>query len=516
MRASNAIEFNSWIGCLNDFKSKQTPSSFTENFSKTESLRRNRSNHVSLQMDQNEMRKRGISFSEKQVNKKEDEIPSRYGTSIGFHKLAEMMNQQNQTSTPTQNYSESDKKEEEKEVEKKEIKKVQEIKPKTQQKDPELGKKEMLYGYKKEILGIKLEYDSENENNNKRKSFLRNSFKLKNDEDFVEISKVCKVIREFLYNRPPTSDIGKLSQERGVTIKEEDLDPTYLDYQVIHYCVSLLEKINGALQEEGIYRLSGDAIYIKYMWACFIIGKTDFLQVPEPSLSFIHILTGSLKLYLRELKEPLIPFDLYDKCITIVQEIKDRAKIAQIFKDLIKNLHSVVQNSLKCLFTHLKLVSSYEEVNKMGYQNLGIVFGPTVLKPRVETLSAMTEIPLKSQIVSVFTEYSETIFSDVKELSENEPTNLIPMEVQKKIKERNDKKLDIYSEIEQELDHNGFLEKQGEKGGNFNFSLICNSYTQKFKLVVKSWKKRYFTFSKGILRYYHTKGNECNKIRKFL
>ena len=35
----------------------------------------------------------------------------------------------------------------------------------------------------------------------------------------------------------------------------------------------------------------------------------------------IHVLTGSLKLFFRELKEPLYTFQLFDKCVAALGEL---------------------------------------------------------------------------------------------------------------------------------------------------------------------------------------------------
>uniref|UniRef100_A0A6B2LQ19 Rho-GAP domain-containing protein n=1 Tax=Arcella intermedia TaxID=1963864 RepID=A0A6B2LQ19_9EUKA len=65
--------------------------------------------------------------------------------------------------------------------------------------------------------------------------------------------------------------------------------------------------------EEGLYRKSGDLAKINKM-------KTEINQKGPKCIKFedkeeIHTYTGLLKLYFREMPEPIIPYNLYGPCI---------------------------------------------------------------------------------------------------------------------------------------------------------------------------------------------------------
>lgn len=68
---------------------------------------------------------------------------------------------------------------------------------------------------------------------------------------------------------------------------------------------------NKALDVVGIFRLSGSAVQIaEYRKILDKGGKIDLPQESDP-----HCVAGLLKLYLRELPEPLCTYDLYDQFI---------------------------------------------------------------------------------------------------------------------------------------------------------------------------------------------------------
>ena len=133
------------------------------------------------------------------------------------------------------------------------------------------------------------------------------------------------------------------------------------------------------LTEVGIYRLSGSSVTIKQFKAYFDLDPhtVDF-SVDE--CGDVNIVTGLLKLWLRELPEPLMTFQLFDSFMQAadIQEYDDRL-IA--IKELVHQLPRPNYYILRGLIEHLDMVTEHEETNHMYASNLAIVFGPTLFKP---------------------------------------------------------------------------------------------------------------------------------------
>eukprot|EP01091_Cochliopodium_minus_P017333 TRINITY_DN6761_c0_g1_i1.p1 TRINITY_DN6761_c0_g1~~TRINITY_DN6761_c0_g1_i1.p1 ORF type:complete len:488 (+),score=157.86 TRINITY_DN6761_c0_g1_i1:51-1514(+) len=151
-------------------------------------------------------------------------------------------------------------------------------------------KRELLYKFKRDQLGLKLESDYNEEEENKEKNNTpKRGQKVKpvsvnkKDKELVDLQNICNNLKKYLKRRPPTAELGQATNEKGKLITAEELEPTYLDYEVIEYCTTILEKIDGALDTEGIYRISGDSIYVKYMWSSFVLGNINFLESPDLS-----------------------------------------------------------------------------------------------------------------------------------------------------------------------------------------------------------------------------------------
>ncbi len=76
---------------------------------------------------------------------------------------------------------------------------------------------------------------------------------------------------------------------------------------VVSQCIDFLEKIPGGLDLEGIFRVTGTQTEIEEFKDEFdTTGKCDLSRCRD-----VHAVAGLLKLYLRELPEPLLTFDRY-------------------------------------------------------------------------------------------------------------------------------------------------------------------------------------------------------------
>ena len=80
-----------------------------------------------------------------------------------------------------------------------------------------------------------------------------------------------------------------------------------------------------------------------------------------------------LKLWLRELAEPLVPNDLYEKCI---QSSEDGDACVAI----VERLPAINRASLKYLIDFLRTMASHESRTKMTAANLAMVFAPNCLR----------------------------------------------------------------------------------------------------------------------------------------
>ncbi|XP_024920109.1 rho GTPase-activating protein 15 [Cynoglossus semilaevis] len=173
----------------------------------------------------------------------------------------------------------------------------------------------------------------------------------------------------------------------------------------VEKCVRAVER--RGLDIDGIYRVSGNLAVIQKLR-----HKADHeeqLDLDDGQWQEIHVITGALKLFFRELPEPLFPFSCFHKFITAIQ-IPDYDLRVSYITDLVRALPLPNHNTMELLFKHLRRVTQHRESNRMSVQSLAIVFGPTLLRPQVESPNMTIHMVFQSQIVELILNEFQNVF----------------------------------------------------------------------------------------------------------
>uniref|UniRef100_A0A665VYJ5 GEM interacting protein n=1 Tax=Echeneis naucrates TaxID=173247 RepID=A0A665VYJ5_ECHNA len=187
---------------------------------------------------------------------------------------------------------------------------------------------------------------------------------------------------------------------------------------VVLRCTSEIE--SRALTVQGVYRMSGSKPRIQKLCQAFEIQKEQVdLSDHSP-----HDITSILKHFFKELPEPLLTFDLYSDFVAVgktIQLLSEKGAISDTNEtmEIIHNLQKLLQklppycySTLKHVMSHLQKVSENNE-NKMSPSNLGIVFGPTLLRPLVCTdvsMIALLETSYQAVLVEFLITHHDTVF----------------------------------------------------------------------------------------------------------
>ncbi|KAI9250675.1 Rho GTPase activation protein [Helicostylum pulchrum] len=190
-----------------------------------------------------------------------------------------------------------------------------------------------------------------------------------------------------------------------VAVALTKLDADDLIPAVFRRCIEYLNSVG--VHEVGIYRIPGSTITVNKLRAIFNDGSDVDFDVTRPDP---HAVGTLLKMYLRELPEPIIPFELtneytqqFMKSIQTSDEIDkkameetidvstslspniDASQLPPISPDLLKTVRSITSKLpiynfclLQLLCRHLKRVADNEEENRMSISNLAVIFIPTL------------------------------------------------------------------------------------------------------------------------------------------
>ncbi|XP_035607165.1 rho GTPase-activating protein 22-like isoform X1 [Oncorhynchus keta] len=155
---------------------------------------------------------------------------------------------------------------------------------------------------------------------------------------------------------------------------------------LVEQCVDFIKE--RGLDEEGLFRMPGQANLVKDLQEAFDCGDKPLFD----SNTDVHTVASLLKLYLRELPEPVVPFSKYEDFLSCAQLLaKDVEEGVQELVKQVSNLPPANYNLLKYICMFLDEVQSHANKNKMSVQNLATVFGPNILRPKMEDPVAIME-----------------------------------------------------------------------------------------------------------------------------
>ncbi|GES88458.1 RhoGAP-domain-containing protein [Rhizophagus clarus] len=142
-------------------------------------------------------------------------------------------------------------------------------------------------------------------------------------------------------------------------------------------CCEAIEQ-SGGLKSQGLYRLSGVKSHIERLQALFDRNAEAVDLSAEEHIADVNNITGVLKLWFRELPDPLFTREMYQEFIN-ASKIADDKKRVLALHERVNNLPDANYSTLKYFMGHLNKVVENQEYNKMNAQNLSIVFGPTLM-----------------------------------------------------------------------------------------------------------------------------------------
>jgi hypothetical protein len=134
-------------------------------------------------------------------------------------------------------------------------------------------------------------------------------------------------------------------------------------------------KLNGSTTE-GIFRVPGDVDSVSELRYQVEKKNFDLNGCTDP-----HVPASLLKLWLRELAEPLIPAFAYDECIEIGKKECDE-NVSVLALELIESLPEINRLVIDYMINFLKIIARPEnqKYTKMTLANLAMVFAPNFLR----------------------------------------------------------------------------------------------------------------------------------------
>ncbi|KAL9707910.1 hypothetical protein quinque_011428 [Culex quinquefasciatus] len=234
--------------------------------------------------------------------------------------------------------------------------------------------------------------------------------------------KLIAFFRSFILSRPSRRRLKQsgIYKERvfSCDLGEHLLNSGQDIPMVLKCCAEFIEEFGIV---DGIYRLSGITSNIQKLRRAFDEERIPDLTHPEIKQD-IHAVSSLLKMYFRELPNPLCTYQLYDHFVEAIQTRVDPNSAAgppdlklRMIRQTVQKLPPPHYRTLKYLATHLLKISRHSASTGMTERNIAIVWAPNLLRsPALESggVAALRGVGVQAVVTEYLISNCEQIFDD--------------------------------------------------------------------------------------------------------
>lgn len=203
------------------------------------------------------------------------------------------------------------------------------------------------------------------------------------------------------------------SKERGIDAQLDEVGLSFVKNSIV-----AIE--TRGINDQGLYRVGGVSSKVQKLLSLMIDEKSNEMDLSASEDWDVKTITSALKLYLRSLPEPLMTYGLYKEFISPAKGGSPESRI-QAVHCLVHKLPERNRQVLGLLMKHLAKVAAHSKQNLMTVANLGVVFGPTLMRPQEDTVAAIMDLKFQNIVVEILIEHHEKIFTDSPELNPLSP-----------------------------------------------------------------------------------------------
>ncbi|XP_023858774.1 rho GTPase-activating protein 25 [Salvelinus sp. IW2-2015] len=204
----------------------------------------------------------------------------------------------------------------------------------------------------------------------------------------------------------------------GDTVTHEQRFGSHMVPILVQKCAEFIRE--HGLSEEGIFRLPGQDNTVKQFRDAFNAGERPSFPIDTD----VHTVASLLKLYLRELPEPVVPWTQYQDFLDCSPMLDPNSAAGrERLEKQISILPRTNYNLLSYICRFLFEVQQSSKVNKMSVENLATVIGINLLKSQIEDpITMMKDTPQIQKLMTVMIRQHKALFPPSKDVAPSPPT----------------------------------------------------------------------------------------------
>ncbi|XP_069468619.1 oligophrenin-1 [Ambystoma mexicanum] len=200
--------------------------------------------------------------------------------------------------------------------------------------------------------------------------------------------------------------------------KREDMELNEIGFKFVRKCINAVE--TKGITSEGVYRTVGSNIQVQKLLNAFFDPKCPGDVDLQDSDWDMKTITSALKFYLRNLSEPIMTHKHHRELVLAAKSENLDYRLGAIHS-LVYKIPEKNREMLELLIRHLVRVCEHSQENLMSPSNMGVIFGPTLLRAQEDTVAAMMNIKFQNIVVEILIEHCAKIFASAPEDSTAPP-----------------------------------------------------------------------------------------------
>uniref|UniRef100_A0A8C8RPJ1 Oligophrenin-1 n=1 Tax=Pelusios castaneus TaxID=367368 RepID=A0A8C8RPJ1_9SAUR len=188
--------------------------------------------------------------------------------------------------------------------------------------------------------------------------------------------------------------------------KQEEMELNEVGFKFVRKCINAVE--TKGITTEGVYRTVGSNIQVQKLLNAFFDPKCPGDVDLQNSDWDVKTITSSLKFYLRNLAEPVMTYKLHKELVSAAKSENLDYRLGAIHS-LVYKLPDKNREMLELLIRHLVNVCEHSRENLMSPSNMGVIFGPTLMRAQEDTVAAMMNIKFQNIVVEILIEHFDKV-----------------------------------------------------------------------------------------------------------
>lgn len=182
---------------------------------------------------------------------------------------------------------------------------------------------------------------------------------------------------------------------------------------VFHLLVGYFMANPQVLDTEGLFRVAAPEAEVRELE--IHLSQENYFKIT--TIENCHVVSNYWKKLMREMADPICPFEQYDAYQELATLAADR-RVSRL-RQLVHALPRLNFNTLKFIIDFMRVVVQHEPQNRMNHYNIAVTVGPNIFRPRIVRPQDLFSAGTYYDVVIKMMENFDAVFGETNPLQDS-------------------------------------------------------------------------------------------------